>query len=425
MDDKNIKNLFALASEEVDKEDNLIQNSESKESENVLTMNNLLEKTNMNSSSENNFSEDKEVEPVKTEEQIIDNSSLVSVNNENNNESTNPFVSNNIDADKEEVNPFVKEQEISQNEKPEILNDNQIDKQTVNVDVEEVVNPFVQEQIISQNENTELLNENKIESQTSNIDVKEEVNPFFKDEVSVEEKDNNNLEINPFFSQNMELNEKQEHANDNKLDLEDVQHFKVKIEKKKPRKLKFIIGIFSYAIFVWLLLIGVTLLVYVANIKIKQMKGDYTPPKYNAYVVLTGSMLPSIKVEDVVITKRVEPADLKEGDIITFASSDERFYGTIITHRIKKKYYDSTTKKYTYVSKGDNNNVEDNALVEQDNIHGKVIMKIPKLGYLQIFLASKGGWILVILLPCLAVISFDIMKLLKIVGKKSKIKIAK
>ena len=172
-------------------------------------------------------------------------------------------------------------------------------------------------------------------------------------------------------------------------------------------------------------MIGVTLLVYVANIKIKQLKGDYTPPKYNAYVVLTGSMLPSIKVEDVVVTKKIDPKDLKEGDIITFASSDERFYGTVITHRIKKKYYDSTTKKYTYVSKGDNNNIEDSALVEQDRIYGKVILKIPKLGYLQIFLASQGGWILVILLPCLTVISFDIMKILKIIGKKSKLKITK
>lgn len=292
-------------------------------------------------------------------------------------------------------------------------------------------NPFVSS-TINKNENNPFTNYN-IESNNTNEQKKETIverheentSPFFKENQNIEAPANNELNINPFFKNDMDLTEKTEHQNQDKLDLTKVQHFNVKIEKKKPGKLKFVIGVLSYAIFIWLLLIGVTLLVYVADIKIKQLKGDYTPPKYNAYVVLTGSMLPSIKVEDVVVTKKIDPKDLKEGDIITFASSDERFYGTVITHRIKKKYYDSTTKKYTYVSKGDNNNIEDSALVEQDRIYGKVILKIPKLGYLQIFLASQGGWILVILLPCLTVISFDIMKILKIIGKKSKLKITK
>ena len=292
-------------------------------------------------------------------------------------------------------------------------------------------NPFVSS-TINNNENNPFTNYN-IESNNTNEQKKETIeerheentSPFFKENQNIEAPANNELNINPFFKNDMDLTEKTEHQNQDKLDLTKVQHFNVKIEKKKPGKLKFVIGVLSYAIFIWLLLIGVTLLVYVADIKIKQLKGDYTPPKYNAYVVLTGSMLPSIKVEDVVVTKKIDPKDLKEGDIITFASSDERFYGTVITHRIKKKYYDSTTKKYTYVSKGDNNNIEDSALVEQDRIYGKVILKIPKLGYLQIFLASQGGWILVILLPCLTVISFDIMKILKIIGKKSKLKITK
>ena len=127
----------------------------------------------------------------------------------------------------------------------------------------------------------------------------------------------------------------------------------------------------------------------------------------------------------VVVTKKTDAKDLKEGDIITFASSDSRYAGTIITHRIIKTYYDPTTKKYTFESKGDNNNVADNALVEEQNIYGKVILKIPKLGYLQLFLASKGGWILVILIPCAVVVSFDIVKLFKVATQKRKFKIVK
>ena len=330
----------------------------------------------------------------------------------------NPFVDSKIKPE-----PEIKQEET--NTPNNIIQEPQITTNNNNN------NPFVSS-TINNNENNPFTNYN-IESNNTNEQKKETIverheentSPFFKENQNIEAPANNELNINPFFKNDMDLTEKTEHQNQDKLDLTKVQHFNVKIEKKKPGKLKFVIGVLSYAIFIWLLLIGVTLLVYVADIKIKQLKGDYTPPKYNAYVVLTGSMLPSIKVEDVVVTKKIDPKDLKEGDIITFASSDERFYGTVITHRIKKKYYDSTTKKYTYVSKGDNNNIEDSALVEQDRIYGKVILKIPKLGYLQIFLASQGGWILVILLPCLTVISFDIMKILKIIGKKSKLKITK
>ena len=330
----------------------------------------------------------------------------------------NPFVDSTIKTEQE-----IKQEET--NTHNNIIQEPQITTNNNNN------NPFVSS-TINNNENNPFTNYN-VESNNTNEQKKETIverheentSPFFKENQNIEAPANNELNINPFFKNDMDLTEKTEHQNQDKLDLTKVQHFNVKIEKKKPGKLKFVIGVLSYAIFIWLLLIGVTLLVYVADIKIKQLKGDYTPPKYNAYVVLTGSMLPSIKVEDVVVTKKIDPKDLKEGDIITFASSDERFYGTVITHRIKKKYYDSTTKKYTYVSKGDNNNIEDSALVEQDRIYGKVILKIPKLGYLQIFLASQGGWILVILLPCLTVISFDIMKILKIIGKKSKLKITK
>ena len=43
------------------------------------------------------------------------------------------------------------------------------------------------------------------------------------------------------------------------------------------------------------------------------------------------------------------------------------------------------------------------------------------MGYLQEFLASDGGWIIVILIPCLTVISYDIVKLFKgLKRKKSK-----
>lgn len=200
-----------------------------------------------------------------------------------------------------------------------------------------------------------------------------------------------------------------------------VKHYKVKVIKKKENLFKYIVSVLSYAVFIWLLLIGGTLLLYVADIKIRAMKGDNSPPVFNAYVVMSGSMLPQIKIKDIVVTKRVPEERLKVEDIITFISPDERLGGITITHRIKEKFYDDSIKGFYYRTKGDNNNIADPSLVPYDNILGKVILKIPKLGYLQDILASKGTVIIVIIIPCLVIFSYDIMKGLKSLGKKTKL----
>lgn len=199
-----------------------------------------------------------------------------------------------------------------------------------------------------------------------------------------------------------------------------VRHYNVKIVKEKLSPIRFIINVISYAIFMWLILIGITLLIYIADTKIRAAKGDFTPPKYNAYVVLTGSMLPEIVPRDVVVTKKVEGKDLKVGDIITFIPSDSRISNIIVTHRILNKYYDATTKKYTYQTKGDANNTPDFTLAEDQNVIGKVIFKIPKVGYIQDLLATRGGLIIVVLIPALAILSYDIMRLGKNIAKSKK-----
>ena len=338
------------------------------------------------------------------------------------------------------INPFFDEaieQEGSDNNEEKIEDNKEIDnifKEENSKEKEEkiedtsTINPFFDEAIEQEGSDN---NEEKIEDnkeidnifkeenntkQEENIEDILNTNPFF-----IESKEEESEE-NPFFDNKINLVESKKHTkidNDTtKIDTSTSKHFNVKIVPKKEPLAKFIIGVLSYSIFIWLLLIGIALLIYVADIKIRAAKGDYSSPTYNAYVVLTGSMLPEIQVYDVVVTKKIEAKDLKEGDVITFASSDTRFLNTIITHRIIKKYYDAEKKEYTFQSKGDNNNVADSALVQSNNIYGKVIFKIPKLGYLQEFLASRGGWIIAILLPCLAVISYDVVKLVKGLKRK-------
>ena len=180
---------------------------------------------------------------------------------------------------------------------------------------------------------------------------------------------------------------------------------------------KYIIDVITYSCLIILMLIFIALILYVVDNRIQASKGIDSKPLFNAYVVVSGSMEPKIHVYDVIISKRVEISDLKEGDTITFYSNDARLNGAIVTHRIVEVI---DKDKGIFRTKGDANNVSDDSLTTADNIIGKVALKIPQLGRIQFFVASTGGWLILVMFPCLAIISYDIVKIFKLSSKKDK-----
>lgn len=142
-------------------------------------------------------------------------------------------------------------------------------------------------------------------------------------------------------------------------------------------------------------------------------------PLFSAYTIVSPSMVPSINVLDVIVNKRVEePEDLKKGDIITF-SSNTSHAGITVTHRIL--FIDKTSDgKYLYTTKGDNNNTKDPARISFDEIYGKVLFRIPKVGYIQYYLSSVVGWVVIIVIPAIMIIGYDTYKLFRNLSKNKK-----
>lgn len=189
---------------------------------------------------------------------------------------------------------------------------------------------------------------------------------------------------------------------------------------KLKKAWKYFSTIVTYSLLFILIIIGIIFTIYVIDVKTQQSKGGIAKPLVGAYVIISGSMEPNIHVYDVILSKRVDPSTLKKGDVITFLSNDSRFYGATVTHRIVQEVDKS---KGIFRTQGDANNVADEALTVGDNILGRVVMRIPQLGRVQSFIASKAGWLIAILIPCLAIISYDIVKLVKLLGDKSNKKI--
>lgn len=189
-----------------------------------------------------------------------------------------------------------------------------------------------------------------------------------------------------------------------------------KIKRKKVFKM--IYKIISYTIICILMAIAAFLIFYVISGKIAQKQGK--KPLFGLYTIISPSMTGTLNVYDVAFTMRVDTDKLKEGDIITFYSTNSFFGGTPITHRIIEVVNVPNSGKMFRV-KGDANPKADEEKVIPSNVVGKVMFKIPQLGRVQFFLASKGGWIIAIMIPTLVIISYDIYKIFRLILLKSKL----
>lgn len=191
-------------------------------------------------------------------------------------------------------------------------------------------------------------------------------------------------------------------------------------DNSKKSIFKLIADILTWTIFAILMIVAAFLIYYVIANAVYSKKGERFKPIVSLYTIISGSMLPIIKVYDVVVNLRVDdPSKLHEGDVITFISQSKINYGDTITHRINKITYDNGT--YYFTTKGDNNLVPDESPVEFNNIIGKVILKIPQLGQAQFFLLKQGSKLFLILIPSFGILIYDLLKMLNLVDTKKKV----
>ena len=103
---------------------------------------------------------------------------------------------------------------------------------------------------------------------------------------------------------------------------------------------------------------------------------------YKPFIVLSGSMETEIHRGDLIIVKEIEPSELVLEDVIAFRDNEE----TITTHRIIEIVErDGITY---FITKGDNNNNQDQNLVEFEDVDGIYVLRIPGVGNVMNSLAE-------------------------------------
>ena len=186
--------------------------------------------------------------------------------------------------------------------------------------------------------------------------------------------------------------------------------------KKIAKAFDYVGKIISSALLVILVLVGIFLVYYLVSAKKLSTDPNYEP-KLSLYTIVSGSMEPNIRVYDVVLDSSVsDPASIKVGDVITFKSTASISKDLTVTHRVVD--IKLVNGKYEYVTKGDWNPAIDSDTAKFENVIGKVILRFPQLGRVQFFLSTRMGWFLVVLLPAMGVIVYDIIKLIKLLATK-------
>lgn len=122
----------------------------------------------------------------------------------------------------------------------------------------------------------------------------------------------------------------------------------------------------------------------------------------STHVVSTGSMEPEIKTGSVVFST-LKSQEINKGDIIVFTSPENE--EITIVHRVM----DIEGKEY--ITKGDNNDSEDDWVVFKDDIKGEVIYKVPYIGYAIEWMKTTTGFIVTVCIPALLFIFVMIKKI--------------
>jgi signal peptidase len=118
------------------------------------------------------------------------------------------------------------------------------------------------------------------------------------------------------------------------------------------------------------------------------------------YTVRSGSMAPVIETGDIVVTEPIGPLRAQVGDIVTFR--DPSGTGRLLTHRVRAVH--ESGRRVDFTTQGDANTAQEHWTVPVDGRIGKILYRLPMLGYALSQTGSRTGQIGLIAVPGLVLI---------------------
>lgn len=127
--------------------------------------------------------------------------------------------------------------------------------------------------------------------------------------------------------------------------------------------------------------------------------------------ITTSSMEPTIPTGSYILIKIADAADVKPDDIITYYSDDPAISGYANTHRVTEII--TASGKIEFVTKGDYNAALDLYRAGGDKLIGIYVKNLPLLTGAVSALANKWIFVLIILVPALALVTMSLKDILE------------
>lgn len=124
---------------------------------------------------------------------------------------------------------------------------------------------------------------------------------------------------------------------------------------------------------------------------------------YKPFIVLSGSMEPTIMTGDIVLTRETSADNIAKGDIIAFRTDKT----TIVTHRVTEVVTQNSTR--TFLTKGDANTGSDASSVKAETLEGKYLGRVGGVGRFAMFLQTPMGMLLFVVTPLCLFIVYDMV----------------
>ena len=118
---------------------------------------------------------------------------------------------------------------------------------------------------------------------------------------------------------------------------------------------------------------------------------------YHVYRVSSGSMAPALQIGDVILSHKVDPADIHTGDIITYMGTEGDYEDKLITHEvISEPTYENG--HYVIHTQGILQGSSPDPPITDEQVKGRLVTKLTFLNALYTFFLSPYGLLTFILI---------------------------
>jgi signal peptidase len=129
-------------------------------------------------------------------------------------------------------------------------------------------------------------------------------------------------------------------------------------------------------------------------------------------VVLSDSMIPTIRHGDLVVGKPPLPGAAQVGDIVSYRDYAEQ---KLITHRVVAVTEGAGER--SYITKGDANGAPDTTPVYERDLVAAYAFRIPYAGFLLAFAKSFIGLVVLVIIPSLVLMGSEIVQMVRLLKR--------